>query len=218
MATKKRQYYIYQYKLSDVEEIDGKLMVNLSADDAVQSSEMLMYYIMNEKIKGKAYDPIEETKTTKEGQVVKVKKNRLPIVIIETGRTRDEADNEKLQKLLNDGFYLKGREKHMVFLDNVLSGSQNKECRQLFVDEEYVAIGVEPSQCTISKNFTRNALTTTDVYLVPVDMQKLGICIIPDCEVPVYETVNMIKPYKRTAEEEKLFTKLLTLKNFFSLL
>ena len=204
-----------QYKLSDVEEIDGKLMLNLSVDDAVQSSETLMYYILNEKIRGKAYDPIEETKTTKEGQVVKVKKNRLPIVTIETGRTRDEADNEKLQKLLNDGFYLKGRDKHMVFLDNVLSGSQNKECRQLFVDEdyyqklkEYVAIGVEPSQCTISKNLTRNALTTTDVYLVPVDMQKLGICIIPDCEVPVYETVNMIKPYKRTAAEDQQFAKL----------
>ncbi len=65
-----------------------------------------MYYILNEKIRKKAYDAIEETKTTNEGQVVKVKKNRLPIITIETGRTRDEADNEKLQRLLNDGFYM----------------------------------------------------------------------------------------------------------------
>jgi hypothetical protein len=38
-------------------------------------------------------------------------------------------------------------------------------------------------------------LTTTDVYSIPVDIEKLGICIIPDCEVPVFEDVNIIKPY-----------------------
>lgn len=215
MAIKKRQYHIYQYRLADVEETNGTLVVNLSVEDAVQTSETLMYYILNEKIRGKAYDATEETRTTKDGQIVKVKKNKLPIVTIEAGRTRTDADNAKLQKLLKEGFYLKGTDKHMVFLNNVLSGSQNKECRQIFVDEtyyeklkEYVSIGVEPSKCTISKNLTRNALTTTDVYLVPVDMQKLGICIVPDCEVPVYETVNMIKPYKRTADEEELYAKL----------
>jgi hypothetical protein len=101
---------------------------------------------------------------------------------------------------------------HFVFIDNVLSGSQNKECRQIFVLEKYleklkehISLGIEPGKCTISKNLTRNALTTTDVYLVPVDMKKLGICIIPDCEVPVYEDVTMIKPYTRTTEEEKLY-------------
>lgn len=58
---------------------------------------------------------------------------------------------------------------------------------------EHVSLGKEPEKCTVSKNLTRNALTTTDVYLVPVDMKKLGICIIPDCEVPVIEDVNIIK-------------------------
>lgn len=215
MAAKKRQYHMYQYKLSDLVEAEGKLTLAISPEDAVHTSETLMYYILNEKIRGKAYDAVEETTTTEEGQVVKVKKNRLPIITIEAGRSRNEADHEKLQKLLTDGFYLKKSNRHMVFLDNVLSGSQNKECRQIFVDEayyealkEHVSIGVEPTKCTISKNLTRNALTTTDVYLVPVDMQKLGICIIPDCEVPVYETVNMIKPYTRTADEEKKFAEL----------
>lgn len=107
MAAKKRQYHMYQYKLSDLEDVEGKLVINLSLDDAIQSSETLMYYILNEKIRKKAYDAIEETKTTNEGQVVKVKKNRLPIITIETGRTRDEADNEKLQRLLNGWFLMK---------------------------------------------------------------------------------------------------------------
>lgn len=103
-----------------------------------------------------------------------------------------------------------------MFLDNVLSGSQNKECRQIFVYEDYyeklkqyISLGVEPTKCTISKNLTRNALTTTDIYLVPVDMKKLGICIIPDCEVPVYEDVRMVKPYIRTSEETKQYEELM---------
>ena len=32
---KKRQYYIWQYQLDDLYEKDGKLMVNISKDDAV---------------------------------------------------------------------------------------------------------------------------------------------------------------------------------------
>ncbi|WP_342426796.1 hypothetical protein [Paenibacillus sp. FSL L8-0158] len=54
-----------------------------------------------------------------------------------------------------------------LFLDNVLSGAQNKECRQLFVLEKYaealkalVFLGTEPTKSTVSKNLTRNALTT----------------------------------------------------------
>lgn len=64
----------------------------------------------------------------------------------------------------------------------MLSDSQNKECRQIFVYEdfyeklkEYISLGVEPKKCTVSKNLTRDALTTTDVYLIPTDMKKLGI-------------------------------------------
>ncbi|XOS90969.1 hypothetical protein ACLMAB_19710 [Brevibacillus laterosporus] len=73
-----------------------------------------------------------------------------------------------------------------------------------------MVFGIEPKKCTISKNLTRNALTTTDVYLIPVDMKKLGICILPDCEDSVYEDVTMIKPYIRTSEEEKLYEELKT--------
>ena len=54
MAAKKRQYHMYQYKLSDLEDVEGKLVINLSLDDAIQSSETLMYYILNEKIRKKA--------------------------------------------------------------------------------------------------------------------------------------------------------------------
>ena len=164
---------------------------------------------------GKSYDYESETTTNENGETVKIKRNKLPIITIETGRQRTDEDNKKLQKLLEEGFYLKGKKTHLVFLDNVLSGSQNKECRQIFIQKKYleklkkhISLGVEPKKCTVSKNLTRNALTTTDVYLVPVDMQQLGICIIPDCEVPVNEDVNMIKPYKRTQEEEKLYAEL----------
>lgn len=37
MAAKKRQYHIYQYKLSDLEEIEGKLTLELSADNLINS-------------------------------------------------------------------------------------------------------------------------------------------------------------------------------------
>jgi len=119
--------------------------------------------------------------------------------------------------LLKEGFNINTKPLgEFVFLDNVLSGSQNKECRQIFVYKDYyeelkkyISLGIEPTKCTISKNLTRNALTTTDVYLVPVAMDKLGICIIPDCEVPVYEDVRMVKPYSRTPEEEKQYEELM---------
>jgi hypothetical protein len=53
MATKKRQYHMWQYNQDDLYEKDGKLMVNISIDDAVTTSETLMYYILNEKIREK---------------------------------------------------------------------------------------------------------------------------------------------------------------------
>lgn len=56
MAIKKTQYHIYQYRLSDVEEMDGTLMVHLSVEDAVQTSGTRMYYILNKKLEEKAYD------------------------------------------------------------------------------------------------------------------------------------------------------------------
>ncbi|MDT8716993.1 hypothetical protein IAI10_10015 [Clostridium sp. 19966] len=212
----KRQYHIWQYKLDDIYENDGKLMVNFSEEEAINTSETLMLYILNEKIRERNYDDAIEYKADDNGNEMRVKKNFAPIITVETGRSRKKETNEKLQRLLNEGFYINTKPLgHFVFLDNVLSGSQNKECRQIFVYEdyyeklkEYISLGKEPFKCTISKNLTRNALTTTDVYLVPTDMKKLGICIIPDCEVPVYETVNMIKPYTRTPEEEKKFEEL----------
>lgn len=202
MTTKKRQYHIWQYKLEQLNEVDGKLMLDFDKNDAVNTSETLMFYILNEKIIGRKYDGTVEYKTDENGNEVKVKKNFIPIITLETGRSRDKEQTAKLNKLLNEGFYVAEPKGHFVFIDNVLSGSQNKECRQMFVLEkyleslkEYVSIGIEPQKCTISKNLTRNALTTTDVYLIPVDMKKLGICIVPDCEVPVFEDVNIIKPY-----------------------
>lgn len=141
----------------------------------------------------------------------------MPIITVETGRSRSNETNKKLEKLLKDGFYMNTESVgHFVFLDNVLSGSQNKECRQIYVYQdyyeklkEYISLSIEPEKCTVSKNLTRNALTTTDVYLIPVDIKELGICIIPDCEVPVYEDVNMVKAYTRTPEEEKLYEELM---------
>ena len=216
MTTKKRQYHIWQYKLEQLNEVDGKLMLDFDKNDAVNTSETLMFYILNEKIIGRKYDGTVEYKTDENGNEVKVKKNFIPIITLETGRSRDKEQTAKLNKLLNEGFYVAEPKGHFVFIDNVLSGSQNKECRQMFVLEkyleplkEYVSIGIEPQKCTISKNLTRNALTTTDVYLIPVDMKKLGICIVPDCEVPVFEDVNIIKPYARTLDEEKQYGELM---------
>lgn len=222
---KKRQYFIWQFKLSDLIEKDNQLILNYRKEQAVSSSETLMYYILNEKIMGHTYDPIEEYKEDANGKKVKVKKNLLPLISIETGRSRSKEDTQKLERLLKEGFVAqfidsKGTHTHTntyKFIDNVLSGSQNKECRQLFVIDtfldklkEHISLNIEPSNCTISKNLTRNALTTTDVYVMPIeDIKKLGICIIPDCEVPVFETVQMVKPYKRTSEEEKQYQQLL---------
>ncbi len=189
----KRQYHIWQYKLEQLLEADGKLMLEFNKNDAVNTSETLVFYILNEKIMDRKYDDNIEYKTDKNGNEVRVKKNLLPIITIETGRSKNKEQTVKLEKLLKEGFHTDTQpQRHFVFLDNVLSGSQNKECRQMFILEEYyddlkahISLGIEPSKCTISKNLTRNALTTTDVHLVPVDMKNLGICIIPDCEVPV---------------------------------
>ncbi|OMH20108.1 hypothetical protein AC231_04825 [Clostridium pasteurianum] len=52
----KRQYHIWQYNLDDIYENDGKLMVNFSEEEAVNTSETLMLYILNEKIKKCKYD------------------------------------------------------------------------------------------------------------------------------------------------------------------
>lgn len=214
---KKRQYHIWQYKLDDIYENDGKLMVNFSEEEAINSSETLMLYILNEKIRERKYYDSVEYKTDEKGNELRVKKNFAPIMTVETGRSRNKEQTAKLQRLLSEGFYINTEPLgHFVFLDNVLSGSQNKECRQIFVYEDYyeklkehISLGVEPKKCTVSKNLTRNALTTTDVYLIPTDMKKLGICIIPDCEVPVYEDVNIVKQYTRTPEEEKLYEDLM---------
>ncbi|MEC1788619.1 hypothetical protein [Schinkia azotoformans] len=222
---KKRQYYIWQFKLSDLIEKDNQLVLSYRREQAVSSSETLMYYILNEKIMERTYDSVEEFKDDANGKKVKVKKNLLPLISIEAGRSRSKEDTKKLKILLNDGFSAQfvdsnGMHTHTntyKFIDNVLSGSQNKECRQLFVLDTYLdklkehtSLNIEPSVCTISKNLTRNALMTTDVYVMPIeDIKKLGICIIPDCEVPVIETVQMVKPYERNADEEKQYQQLL---------
>lgn len=227
----KRQYHIWQYDLDHIQEKDGAFSLDYNLDSATLATETLLYYILNEKIMKRKYEHAIEYKRDEDGSIMrmksgapmKVKKNVLPIITIETGRDRSEDTNEKLAKLLNEGFTanyysetgkLLGTHK-FVFLDNVLSGSQNKECRQFFVLEKYyeplkrhVSLDTEPTKCTISKNLTRNALTTTDVYLFPVDMKKLTICIIPDKEVPVIEDVEMIKPYTRTPEEEAMYAEL----------
>ncbi len=214
---KKRQYHIWQYKLEQLSEADGKLMLEFNKNDAVNTSETLVFYILNEKIMDRKYDDTIEYKTDKNGNEVRVKKNLLPIITIETGRSKNKEQTVKLEKLLKEGFYTDTQpQRHFVFLDNVLSGSQNKECRQIFVLEKYfeklkehISLGIESEKCTISKNLTRNALTTTDVYLAPADMKNLGICIIPDCEVPVYEDVMIVKPYIRTPEEEQQYQELM---------
>lgn len=103
---KKRQYYIWQYKLEDLYEKDGKLMVNFSTDDAVTTSETLMYYILNEKIRKKEYKEVGEQETDEmdaDGETDadgNKKENKLPIITIETGRSRDKKQTTKLQKLL----------------------------------------------------------------------------------------------------------------------
>ncbi|SCW83429.1 hypothetical protein SAMN04487970_106124 [Paenibacillus tianmuensis] len=228
---KKRQYYIWQYSLDHIKSDGTTFSLDYNLESATLATETLMYYILNEKIMKRKYEPIIEYQTNKDGSLVKsisgtpikIKKNVLPIITIETGRDRSAKTNEKLSKLLNEGFTAnyhdsKGNNisvQKFVFLDNVLSSSQNKECRQIFIWDKYVdqlkrhiSLGTEPTKCTVSKNLTRNALTTTDVYLFPVDMKELTICIIPDKEVPVIEDVEMIKPYHRSPEEESRFAEL----------
>ncbi|NHN34691.1 hypothetical protein [Paenibacillus agricola] len=227
----KRQYHIWQYDIDDLKEQDESLSLEYNLEAAALATETLMYYILNEKIMKRQYESAIEYKKNEDGALtksksgasIKIKKNVLPIMTIETGRGRSSETNEKLAKLLNEGFIAKYYSESgkltnthkFVFLDNVLSGSQNKECRQLFVLDKYyeelkrhVSLGTEPTKCTVSKNLTRNALTTTDVYLFPVDMEKLTICIIPDKEIPVVEDVEMIQPYSRTPEEEALYADL----------
>ncbi|WDM22897.1 hypothetical protein [Paenibacillus polymyxa] len=228
---KKRQYHLWQYQLGNVREQNGEFSLVYTLTDAKQASETFMYYILHEKIMNKQFDATPEYITNQDttdpksnnSKPIRKKKNILPIMTIETGRGRSQEDNDKLKRLLEKGFTAiysntNGQEiaRHTyVFLDNVLSGAQNKECRQLFVLEKYdealkahVSLGTEPTQCTVSKNLTRNALMTTDVYLCPVDMKQLTICILPDKEIPVTEDVEMILPYHRTPEEEGKYVKL----------
>jgi L-lactate utilization protein LutC len=56
MATKKRQYHMWEYNQDDLYEKDRKSMLDISIDDAVTTSETLMHYILNEKIREKEYD------------------------------------------------------------------------------------------------------------------------------------------------------------------
>jgi hypothetical protein len=227
----KRQYHLWQYDLDDLKEQDGALSLDYNLEASTLATETLMYYILNEKIMKRQYEVDIEYKKNEDGSLtksksgasIKIKKNVLPIMTIETGRGRSIETNGKLKNLLSEGYtanYYSGSGKlistdKFVFLDNVLSGSQNKECRQIFVLDKYyevlkhhVSIGTEPTKCTVSKNLTRNALTTTDVYLFPVEIKDLTICIIPDKEVPVIEDVEMIQPYTRTPEEEAIYADL----------
>lgn len=212
---KKRQYTIWQYTLENIYQKENKLYLDFHMEDSIRASETLMFYILHEKIMKKTYAGDSIAKFDNEGN--RIPNNILPIISVETGRSKTDEQSKVLYKLLRDGFYTNTEpESHFVFIDNVLSGSQNKECRQMFVLEKYleqlkehVSLGKEPTKCTVSKNLTRNALTTTDIYIVPVDMAKLGVCIIPDCEVPVIEDVNMVKTYKRTTDEEKLYKELM---------
>lgn len=228
---KKRQYHIWQYDLDHITSNGTTFSLDYNLNSATLATETLMYYILNEKIMKRNYDSVIEYKKNSDGSLMKsksgtpitIKKNALPIITIETGRDRSAETNKKLAKLLNESFTANYRDSNgnlistqkFVFLVNVLSSSQNKECRQIFVWDKYVdqlkrhiSLGTEPTKCTISKNLTRNALTTTDVYLFPIDMKNLTICIIPDKEVPVIEDVEMIMPYHRTPEEEAMFAEL----------
>ncbi|MCP3776708.1 hypothetical protein NLX71_26065 [Paenibacillus sp. MZ04-78.2] len=184
---KKRQYYIWQYSLDHIKSDGTTFSLDYNLESATLATETLMYYILNEKIMKRKYEPIIEYQTNKDGSLVKsisgtpikIKKNVLPIITIETGRDRSAKTNEKLSKLLNEGFTANYHDskgnivsvQKFVFLDNVLSSSQNKECRQIFIWDKYVdqlkrhiSLGTEPTKCTVSKNLTRNALTTTDLF------------------------------------------------------
>lgn len=178
---KKRQYHIWQYEIDNIEDKAGVYVLDYNLDSATFASETLMYYILNEKIMKRKYDDFIEHKKntdgsitkTKSGTPIKKKKNVLPIITIETGRNRTDETNNKLKNILTDGFsanYLDSNGniisvQKFVFLDNVLSGSQNKECRQIFIWDKYVdelkshiSIGTEPIKCTVSKNLTRNIM------------------------------------------------------------
>ena len=65
-------------------------MLDFDKNDAVNTSETLMFYILNEKIIGRKYDGTVEYKTDENGNEVKVKKNFIPIITLETGRSRDK--------------------------------------------------------------------------------------------------------------------------------
>src|SRR5665647_2160101 len=135
---KKRQYHIWQYKIDDLYEQDTRLMLDFKISDAINTSETLMYYILNEKIIGREYDDAVEY-IDKNGIEEKAEKNLIPVITIEAGTKRTKEQTEKLKRLLIEGFYTKTQpEGHFVFIDNVLSGSQNKEFRQMFVLAKYL--------------------------------------------------------------------------------
>lgn len=87
---KESQYHIWQYKLDDIYENDGKLMVNFSEEEAINTSESLLLYILNEKIRKRKYDYKKEYKTDENGNEIRVKKNIAPIIAVETGRKRNK--------------------------------------------------------------------------------------------------------------------------------
>ena len=73
-------------------------------------------------------DDSVEYKADENGNEVRVKKNFIPIITIKTGRSRSKEQTTKLEKLLKEVFYIDTEPVgHFVFIDNVLSGSQNKE-------------------------------------------------------------------------------------------
>lgn len=117
---KKRQYHIWQYKLDDICENHGKLMVNFSEEEAINTSESLLLYILNKKIREHQYDDAVEYKTDENGNEIRVKKNIAPIITVETGRSRNKEQTDKLRRLLPEGVYINTEPLgHFAFLESI---------------------------------------------------------------------------------------------------
>ncbi|MCY1714487.1 hypothetical protein [Caproiciproducens galactitolivorans] len=193
MSTKRKQYVIRQFSISDIADKDGTF--SMSGEGApVKQSENFLFHMIEKK-----WSPDSETL-----------KN---VISIKTGRNAKKGEKEVLAHILNDGVTL--GEKKFVFLDCSLSSSQHKTCKQYYVDEtiyhqvvEMMTLGKKPKMGVQGKCLTAVALMTTSCNLFDISdyIDDLDICVIEDLEYDISGNKIVYKAdYQRTPEEEKQY-------------
>lgn len=193
MSTKRKQYVIQQFSISDIADKDGTF--SMSGEGApVKQSENFLFHMIEKK-----WSPDSE-----------VLKN---VISIKIGRNAKKGEKEVLAHILNDGVTL--GEKKFVFLDCSLSSSQHKTCKQYYVDSsiydqvvEMMTLGKKPKMGVQGKCLTAVALMTTSCNLFDISdyIDNLDICVIEDLEYDISgNKIVYNTDYKRTPEEEKQY-------------